>query len=443
MSEQWLRMSAGDLGRAIATGEIDPVALTHAYLGATAAHEQAPRIYARMTRERALAEAEAAAGRARSDTRLGPLDGVPVSWKDLFDTAGTVTEAGSHLILGRLPERDAQVLRTATRAGLICLGKTHMSELAFSGIGLNPVTETPPNVFDPAWVPGGSSSGAAASVAFGLAPAAIGSDTGGSVRIPAAWNGLVGLKTTSGRLSLDGVVPLCPRFDTVGPLARNVEDCALLLAALEGSIPAKLDGASLKGVRLAVLDTIAMEGLRDAPSSAFWNAVEKLRDAGAVIEHIDAPEVAQAMDLTVVLYTVEAYATWCEQIEAAPDLMFSEILARFRAGAGFTGVEYVQAWQRLDQLRAAYLDRTERYDAVILPTSPILPPVAARMMSDHDYYVSENLLALRNTRIGNLLGLCALTLPAGIQATGISFQAAPGREEALLRLGAAAETALA
>jgi len=371
------------------------------------------------------------------------LDGVPVSWKDLFDTAGTVTEAGSHLIKDRVPDVDAAVLENTTQAGLICLGKTHMSELAFSGIGLNPVTETPPNVHDPKLVPGGSSSGAAASVAFGLAPAGVGSDTGGSVRIPSAWNDLVGLKTTSGRLSLTGVVPLCAKFDTVGPLCRTVEDCALMLGALEGTQPADLTGASLQGTRLAVLDTIAMDDLRPEPAASFKSAVERLQAAGATIEHIELPEVAQAMSLTAVLYTVEAYATWREAIEASPELMFPEILERFRAGAAFSGVEYEQAWQKLLRLRAAYLEKTAGFDAVILPSSPILPPDAERMLSDHEYYVVENLLSLRNTRIGNLMGLCGLTLPTGVPATGLLMQAAPGNEERLLRLGAAAEAALA
>ena len=223
-------------------------------MDAASAHEYGPRIYVRMTRERALAEAEGARKRAKSGFRRGLLDGVPISWKDLFDTAGIVTEAGSMLLAGRIPEADAAVLQRATQAGMVCLGKTHMSELAFAGLGVNPAyggnidprPGTPPNVNDPALAPGGSSSGAAASVAFGLAAAGIGSDTGGSVRVPAAWNDLVGLKTTHGRLSLKGVVPLAESFDTVGPLCRTVEDCAQLLAVMEGGKPADLRGASLR-----------------------------------------------------------------------------------------------------------------------------------------------------------------------------------------------------
>src|SRR6056297_1563870 len=261
--QEWLWASAGELGRGIGAGEIDAEALTDTYLSAIKAHPDRDRIYTTVTETRARAEAAAAARRARAGQRFGPLDGVPISWKDLFDSAGTATEAGSKLLEGRVPEQDAEVLRAATMAGLVCLGKTHMSELAFSGLGLNPMTATPPNVNDPAAVPGGSSSGAAASVAMGLAACGIGSDTGGSVRIPAAWNDLVGLKTSFGRLPNEGVLPLCEKFDTVGPLARSVEDCALVLAALEGRRAADLRGANLKGMRFAALETVVMDDIRD------------------------------------------------------------------------------------------------------------------------------------------------------------------------------------
>ena len=216
--QDWLKMTACDLGRGIGAGQIDPVALVQVYLDAIDAHPARDRIYARVTSERALIEAQAAAERAASGSRLSLLDGVPISWKDLFDTQDVATEAGSNLLKGRIPDRDARVLENATASGLVCLGKTHMSELAFSGLGYNPSTATPPCINDEKADPGGSSSGAAASVAFDLAAVGIGSDTGGSVRIPSAWNDLVGLKTTAGRLSLEGVVPLALKFDTVGPL---------------------------------------------------------------------------------------------------------------------------------------------------------------------------------------------------------------------------------
>lgn len=441
MSTEWLKKSAGDLGRAIAAGQIDPVELTEAYLEAIAAHDIAHCIYARTTPDRALAEAAAAAKRARAGHVLGPLDGVPISWKDLFDTAGVATEAGSALLEGRVPERDAEVLINATAQGLVCLGKTHMSELAFSGLGLNPVTQTPPSVNDLDAVAGGSSSGAATSVAFGLAACGIGSDTGGSVRIPSAWNDLVGLKTTSGRLSLKGVVPLVASFDTVGPLCRNVEDAGLMLAALEGGKPADLAGASLSGSRFLVLENMLADG-DEAPITAFENAVDRLAAAGARIERASLALVDAALALSIELFTPEAYATWQPEIDAAHDKMFRPILERFRAGRDFAAWEVIRAWQSMERMRDKWNATAAGYDAVLLPTSLILPPNQARLLDDPDYYVRANLLALRNTRVGNLFGLSALTLPTGTPSAGIMLLGKPMGEEHLLRLGAAAERAL-
>jgi len=441
--QDWLGMTAADLGRGIAAGQIDPVALCETYLDAIDAHPLRDRIYARVTHDRARSEAKAAAARAKSGRRLSLLDGVPISWKDLFDTAGIGTEAGTKLLAGRVPDHDAIVLQNATAAGLVCLGKVHMSELAFSGLGHNPSTATPPCVNDAGAVPGGSSSGSAASVAFRLASASIGSDTGGSVRIPAAWNDLVGLKTTHGRLTLEGVVPLALKFDTIGPLCRSVEDAALLTAALEGSKAPDLRGASLEGRRFAVLETVFMEGLRDAPMASFAHAIARLERAGATIEKIKVPAVQQALDVSGPLITSEAYGLWHEVIEAAPEKMYEEILRRFRLGRDHSGPDYVAAWAKLDAARAAYDAATAGYDAILAPTSAILPPDLERLINEPDYYVTENLMALRNTRIGNLLGLCALTLPTGTPSCGLMLMAAPGFDNAILRLGAAVEAALA
>ncbi len=442
MIDKWLGRSAADLGRAIEAGKINPVDLTEAYLDAIARHPEAKRIYARATADHARSTAVAAAGRQRAGTRFGPLDGVPLSWKDNFDVAGVACEAGSALLKGRVPAQDAEVLHTATTQGLVCLGKTHMTELAFSGLGLNPVTATPPCINFPDAVPGGSSSGAAASVAFGLAAAAIGSDTGGSVRVPAAWNDLVGLKTTHGRLSLKGVVPLCERFDTVGPLASTVEDCALILGALTGRRAADLKGATLTNARFGVLETVALEDLRDAPAKGFEDSLTRMANAGATIDHFAAPEVAEAMALAGVLFTPEAYAIWGETIEAAPQKMFPPVLERFRSGGAVKATDYIAAWRRLEDLRKIWERRVGGFDAVLIPTSAILPPNTQRLLEDPAYFTAENLLALRNTRIGNVLGLCVLTLPTSQPSCGLSLMGPAMQEERLLRLGAAVEQAL-
>lgn len=443
MMQDWLSKSACDLGRAIGVGEVDPVNLAHAFFERIEGHALRDRIYARLTKDRAMAEARAASDRARAGQRLSLLDGVPISWKDLFDTAGVGTESGSKLLEGRVPDRDAVVLQNAGAAGLVCLGKTHMSELAFSGLGYNPSTATPPCVNDADAVPGGSSSGAAASVAFGLAPAAIGSDTGGSVRIPAAWNDLVGMKTTHGRLSLEGCVPLSLKFDTVGPLTRSVEDAALLTAVMQGAPAPDLRGVSLKGRRFAALQTSVLEDARDAPMAAYETAIERLRDAGARIDPLEVPAVADALELAGPLLPGEVYGLWRDVIEANPEAMYVEILERFRLGKSFSAPDYSAAWARLDVARTEWDAATAAYDAVLAPTAPILPPNLERLNADGDYYKTENLLALRNTRIGNLLGICALTLPTGVASCGIMLMGARDCDAALLRVGAAAEAALA
>jgi len=436
-------LTAADLGRAIEAARADPREIAEAFLDAAAAHPAGPRIYSRMTGDRARAEADAAAARAKAGLRRHPLDGVPVAWKDLFDTAGTATEAGSALLKDRVPDADAAVLATATLQGSVCLGKTHMTELAFSGLGANPVTASPPCINDPYAVSGGSSSGSAAAVAHRLAPLAIGSDTGGSVRAPSAWNDLVGLKTTHGLLSLEGVVPLCPSFDTVGPLSRTVEDAAQALSLLTGSRPVDLRGATLDGARLVVCETLALDGLAPAVSAAFEAAVDRLARAGARVERRRIAQVAEAMALSPQLFAPEAWGTWGTAIRANPSVMFAPIRERFEGGAAVLAGDHVAAWQRLLSLREAFHAATFGVDAVLTPTVASLPPLLAAVLADRDLFVAENVMALRNTRIGNVLGSAALTLPTGVPSVGLQLIGPPGSDAALLRLAAAAEAALA
>ncbi|MDF3607882.1 amidase [Paracoccus sp. DMF-8] len=444
----WLRASAAEQGRAIMAGLISPIEQLEAYLDTARNAPWRDQIYARMTPDRARAEAIAAHDRAKAGLRRGLLDGVALSWKDNFDSAGIATEAGSRLLKGRMPRKDAALLANAAMQGLVCLGKTHMTELAFSGLGLNPMMATPPNTYDAALAPGGSSSGAAVSVAMGLAAAAVGSDTGGSIRVPAAWNGLVGFKPTHGALPSGGVVPLCPLFDTPGPIARTVEDCALIHATL-GNLPAidlpaiDLTAADDLRLRLLVLDGLPFDQARKDPVSAFEDALTRLSRAGARIDHIDLPLVAEAMALAPTLFAPEAYGTWQDQIEAAPEQMYPPILERFRGGRAVSGPEYVGGWQKLHRLRRTWARAVAGYDAVILPTAPILPPDTARLLADPAFFAQENLLTLRNTRIANLLDLPAISLPTGRPACGIMLMGRTGGDRRLLVAAHAAERALA
>ena len=442
MSDDWRSMSAAGLGRAIGSGEIDPRDLAEVFLGAIAAHPDTPRIYARITADRARAGADAAAARARSGARLGPLDGVPVSWEDNYDIAGEVTEAGSMLLKGKVATSDAAAFAAASECGLVCLGKTHMSELAFSGLGVNPITATPPNACQPERAPGGSSSGAAVSTALGLAAAGIGSDTGGSVRIPAAWNGLAGLKTTVGAISTTGVVPLSTTLDTVGPLARTVEDCGLLYAAMAGLPPEVPAPAALSGARFLIPETVVLEGCDPEVTAAFEAALDTLAEAGATLTRTRAPEFAEAFDVAArisPIVTTEGWRIWGETIEANPGVMFPLIEQRFRFGIGGSVETDREALAEYARLSQAVQARMAEHGPMLMPTSPCLPPPVADLLADEEYFIERNLLALRNTRLGNLLTLSALTVPTATPMVGLMLVAGPGQEDLVLALGQGVE----
>jgi len=215
-----------------------------------------------------------------------------------------------------------------------------------------------------------------------------------------------------------------------------------LMAVMEGKTAPDLRGATLDGARLMALTTGAMDDIRDMPLDGFNNAVKSLQAAGATVDTVDLPFVDDMLALSPLLYAPEAYGIWKDVIEAAPEKMYPPILERFRGGAEVSAADYVAAWRKLDGFRQQWAEATAGFDAVVIPTAPNLPPDAARLMSDDAYYVTENLLTLRNTRIGNLLGNCSLTLPTGVPSTGILLMAPPMAEERLLRLSFAAEATL-
>ncbi len=444
MSDSWRSMTAADLGRGIGAGEIDPVDLAETFLAAIDAHPLRDRVYQLTTPERARAEAKAASLRAKTRTRRHLLDGVPISWKDLYDLAGTKTRAGTAMLDEEPPaEVDAVCLARGTQAGLVCLGKTHMTEIAFSGLGVNPVTATSPNPNDPDWAPGGSSSGAAASVTQGLAAAGIGSDTGGSVRIPSAWQNITGLKTTLGLIPVEGSRALAAGFDTVGPLCRSVEDAALLTSIMAGTPAPDLSGASLAGKRILVDRATMYDGADPEPVAAFEAGIAKLEAAGAQITWADAPEFAEILTVAAPLIVAEAWAEWGEKIETVGERMFHQVRQRTEPGRDISSAAYLRAQAKMMQVRAKWALRVAGFDAAAMPTAPILPPSVERLLTDDDYYKRINLMALRNTRIGNLLGLSSLTLPLPEPGCGLMLFGKPFGEGALCRLGAAAEKALA
>lgn len=449
--ETLLRMGAAAVGRSVAAGRLDPRDLTEFCLArAQRAAEGPDAAFAIVTADRARREAQAAWERAREGRRRGLLDGVPITWKDLIDLRGEPTGGGAPRLVAQarppIAAQDAAVAKRGARAGLVTIGKTHLSELAFSGLGVNPQTATPPNPFDDAAAPGGSSSGAAISVAGLAAAAAVGSDTGGSVRIPAAWCGLVGLKTTIGSVPMDGVIPLSPSLDTLGPLCRTVEDAAEMFALLTGAAAPDLQGAAPDVPRLLAADTVVLDDMSEAAQQGYAAALARLEAAGARVTTGPTPEFAETLALVAAdgaLVNTEGYAIWRAAIEAAPDALSPLVLARFRSGAEFSAPQIDGVRLQLTRLSGALRRRMGGADAIIAPTTPNRAPPRALIEAGGDAAMRENLLALRNTRLANLLGLCALSLPAGLDSMGapisVMLIGRPHEEGRLLRIGAALE----
>jgi len=338
LSERVASMSAAAVGRLLLGGEIDPVALLDLYLERIEAVRDQP-VFLEMLTERARREAEASARRHRAGRPLGPLDGVPVAWKDLFDVAGSRTTAGSALYRDSAPkQRDAPCVANLAAAGMVALGKVNLTEFAFSGLGLNPHFGTPANPHDSVRprVPGGSSSGSGVAVAMGLAPCAIGSDTGGSVRVPAAFNGVVGYKSSERRIDKSGVYPLSDTLDTVGPLARSVEDCVLLDAALRGAVTSPVRLSDLSGLRLLVAETVFLDDLDDAVGANFEAALATLSAAGAHVERRQLPLLDEMVAVTRrhgSLITAEAYHLHHERVDGPEaERIDRRVVARIRLG---------------------------------------------------------------------------------------------------------------
>lgn len=439
--------SALQIGALIQAGLIDPEAVAEATLAAAAAAD--PAIFTRLTADRARAEARAAAARVRDGRARGPLDGVPVAWKDLFDLEGEVTTAGSVVLADRPPAAaDAPVVARLAAAGMVAVGKVNMTEFAFSGLGLNPHYGTPANpaAADGPRIPGGSSSGSAVAVAAGLVPVAIGTDTGGSVRIPAAFNGIVGYKATRGRYPMEGVFPLATSLDSLGPLCRTVEDAVLVDAAMTGRVASPVVRGDLRGRRLVVPQTVVFDDAEPEVVAAFEAAVRRLEAAGATIERRAVPVFAEIFALFAEhgpLVTAEAWTVLKSFVEG-PDVgrMDRRVAARSRLGAGITMPGYVA----LQAARARFVADFRRAfaDAVLIhPTVPHVAPPVAPLAADDELFVKVNGRTLRNTLIGNFLDTCGVTIPCGTGAAGMPvgllLTAVGGADEDLLSLALAAE----
>ena len=371
------------------------------------------RAFVKVWRTQALVAAEVSDGLRKVGVVPSPLAGIPISIKDLCNVAGETTLAGSKALDDAKPATaDAPVVARLRAAGAVIVGSTNMSEFAFSGVGFNPHYGTPGNPADRKRVPGGSSAGAAVSVADRMAVAALGTDTGGSVRIPSAVCGLVGFKPTARRVPIDGVVPLSTSLDSIGPLANSVEDCAIVDAVFAGepiTVPA---AAPLAGLRFAIPKHFVMSELDATVATAFERACKALSAKGVKIDQIDLAELDElpTINATGGFAAAESYA-WHKDLIARRGNEYDPFVhPRIMRGKDMSATDYIELLaQRADQQRRVSAI-TSNYDAVIMPTCAIVAPTLDEVATS-DGFVKKNLLLLRNTAVGNFLDRCGISLP--------------------------------
>jgi aspartyl-tRNA(Asn)/glutamyl-tRNA(Gln) amidotransferase subunit A len=405
------------------------------------------RTFIHVDKEAAIEAAEAMDRLRKVKAAPSAYAGIPVSIKDLFDIKGQVTRAGSRALDDSPPaEADAPVVARLRRAGFIVIGRTNMTEFAYSGIGINPHYGTPKSAWqrNVGHVPGGSSSGAAVSVVDSMAHGALGTDTGGSCRIPAAYNGIVGFKPTQRRVPLDGGVPLSFSLDSFGPLARTVNCCAVLDSFLADEPVVPLQPRPIKGMRLAVPTTIVLDDLDDAVARTFERALDMLSHQGALIERVAVPEFLDVVQMNAKggFAAAESYAWHRYLIASKGDIYDPRVASRIMRGESQSAADYVDLLGARRSLIARIAVRLAPYDALILPTTANTPPRIADLVADDKAFTSANALALRNCTLINVIDGCAISLPAhreGEVPVGLMLAAVGGSDRRIFELAAGME----
>jgi aspartyl-tRNA(Asn)/glutamyl-tRNA(Gln) amidotransferase subunit A len=442
-----------DLAAAIRSGDVSPVDVTDAFLDRITRYDEKLHSYVTVYSDDARNAAQAAEKAIRSGHAVGPLHGIPVALKDIIDMEGRVTTGGSYALKDRVSTVTATLARKLISAGMIVLGKTHSVEFAMGGWGTNQHMGTPWNPWDPEAhrAPGGSSAGTGVAVAAGLAPWGLGTDTGGSVRLPSSWCGLTGLKTTVGRVSCYGVLPLASTLDTPGPMARCVEDAALLYNAMQGPDP--LDKLTrgvafadplpemrrgVAGLKLALMPAREREGVDGEVLAAFDTSVDKLRELGASITEVSLPMPFAAMGgITGRIIGAEGYHFVGDLVDNMDLPIDEDVRPRIWIGRDMTARVYLDTLKKREEVKAQFDAALAGYDALLTPTTLTSAPVVDT--------IDQSTTPAGFTRLVNLLDRCALSLPNGFTKGGLptSLQiVCKGYDEAMaLRIGWAYEQA--
>jgi aspartyl-tRNA(Asn)/glutamyl-tRNA(Gln) amidotransferase subunit A len=397
----------------------------------------------------ARAAAGAADARSRAGVSLGPLDGAIVSIKDLFDVAGEPTRAGSKILADEAKPAadDAAIVRRLRAGGAVIVAKTNMTEFAFSGIGANPHFGTPGNPRDRSRVPGGSSAGAPVAAADGMCEISIGTDTGGSVRIPASLCGLVGFKPSRQRVPTDGAFPLSYSLDSVGPIARSVADCARADAVMAGEAFSALEPAGLAGLRFGVAEGLPLDRLDDTVAAAFNAATKRLDGAGVRVsrEALSLFDGMSEVNAKGGISPAEACAIHRDRLQRRAKDVDPNVLVRIERGCGVSAADYVDMVRERDRLVRAMDARLAVLDVLLMPTTSIVAPTIAEV-ADSKVFAARNAALLRNTAIINFFDLCAVSLPLPVGSAlpvGLMLAARNGQDHRLLSIAAAVEKLLA
>ena len=423
-----------DLADQLARGGTSSRALTEACLDA-ARQGEGSRAFVHLDGDGALAAADAMDILRRSGQTPSPFAGIPISVKDLFDVQGQVTRAGSKVLADKPATKDAEAVANLRRAGFVLVGRTNMTEFAYSGLGMNPHYGTPANPWDRgnARIPGGSSSGAAVSVTDGMSFAGIGSDTGGSCRIPAALCGIVGYKPTQSNVSLDGAFPLSFTLDSIGSVARSARCVEILDTLMSGRTPRARAERGAAGLRLLAPTNVVLDGMDETVSADFADALAMLRAAGA---HVDERELEPFDRLAGInakggFAAAEAVQQHADLMARAPEAYDPRVIVRIRKGEAQTAADYITLMQERARYIADVTAELTGYDAIVMPTVPKVAPRIADLDADEQLYGETNLLMLRNPSTINFLDGCAISLPmhrAGTAPTGLTIAQAGGRD---------------
>jgi aspartyl-tRNA(Asn)/glutamyl-tRNA(Gln) amidotransferase subunit A len=439
-----------DLAQSLADGQTTSRALVEASLERIADPSgEGARTFIKVHADRARAAADAVDTARRVGLAVGRYAGIPIALKDLFDIAGEPTPAGSKVLADAPPARaNAPVVQRMLNAGFITMGRVNMTEFAFSGLGINPHYGTPTSPWDrgAARIPGGSSSGTAVAVADGMVAAGLGTDTGGSCRIPAAFCGVVGYKPTARRVPITGVLPLAPSLDSVGPLATTVACCAAIDAILAGEESVPGVPAPLAGLRLAVPENVVLDGMDATVAAAFDKALSMLSVAGARITCVRFPafDSIAAVNAKGGYAASEAYAWHRALLAAKGDGYDPRIRVRIMRGEGMSAADYLDLGPARARIIAAFDADTCDFDCVVMPTVPIVAPRIADLDDEREYN-RINMLILRNTALGNFLDRCAISLPChqpGDAPVGLMLMGETMGDARLFRIAAAVEDAL-